>query len=183
MLSLSFAAGLPASGGNADQPILLPAIYDIVWSAVSFAIIFLLFWKFVFPAMRRVLAERAERIEGGVARAEAMQEEARSALAQYQAQLAKARDEAATIREKAEAEKAQIIAEARSEAQQQAASIIASANAQIAAERAKAAAELRRTTGDLATDLAERIIGESLDRDRARSVVDRFIAELEQAGR
>lgn len=183
--SLAALAAIPAasesSGG--EQSILLPAIYDIVWSAVSFAIIFWLFAKFVMPRMRTMLAERTEKIEGGVARAEEMQAEARAALAQYQAQLATARDEAAAIREKAEAEKVQIIAEARREAETQASSIHASAAAQIAAERAKAAAELRRDAGSTATDLAEKIIGESLDRDRARSVVDRFITELEQAGR
>ena len=186
-MSWSLAAGVSAAVAAAsegeEQSILLPAVYDIVWSAVSFAIIFVLFWKFVMPRMKSTLAERTERIEGGVARAEAMQEEARASLAQYQAKLATARDEAAAIREKAEAEKAQIIAEARREAEAQAAAIHANAAAQIAAERAKAAADLRRSAGATATDLAEKIIGESLDRDRARGVVDRFIAELEQAGR
>jgi len=144
-MSWSLAAGVAAaaSEGEGEQSILLPAVYDIVWSAVSFAIIFILFMKYVLPRMRASLAERTERIEGGVARAEAMQEEARASLAQYQAKLATARDEAAAIREKAEAEKAQIIAEARREAEVQAAAIHATATSQIAAERAKAAAELR----------------------------------------
>ena len=187
-MTWSLAAGAmavvpTATEGSGEESILLPAIYDIVWSAVSFAIIFWLFWKFVLPRMRTILAERTEKIEGGMLRAEEMQAEARASLARYQAQLATARDEAAAIREKAEAEKAQIIAEARREAEAQASAIAVTASAQIAAERAKAAAELRKDAGATATDLAEKIIGESLDRDRARSVVDRFIAELEQAGR
>ena len=41
---------------------------------------------------------------------------------------------------------------------------------------------LRREAGTVAADLAEKIVGESLDRERANAVVDRFIAELEQAG-
>ena len=42
---------------------------------------------------------------------------------------------------------------------------------------------LQRDVGDLALQLASKIVGESLtDDERARATVDRFIAELEQAG-
>ncbi len=157
--------------------------YDIIWGGLSFLIIFLLFWKYVMPRLRTIMAERTEQIEGGMAKAEQMQAEAKDSLRQYQAQLARARDEATSIRERAESEKLQIIAEARREAEMAAAAIQANAAAQIQAERAKATADLRKDAGTVATDLAERIIGESLDRDRSRAVVDRFIAELEQAGR
>jgi F-type H+-transporting ATPase subunit b len=171
-----------ASEGEAENP-LLPAGYDILWSTVCFVIIFLLFWKYVMPRLRDIMAERSAQIEGGIAKAESMQAEARDSLVHYQAQLARARDEAAAIREKAESERLQIIAEARREAEAAAAAIQANATASIQAEHAKATAELRRDAGTMATDLAERIIGESLDRDRANAVVDRFIADLEQAGR
>jgi F-type H+-transporting ATPase subunit b len=43
-------------------------------------------------------------------------------------------------------------------------------------------AALSRDVGRLATDLAERIIGESLDPQRTSATVDRFIADLEAAG-
>ena len=171
-----------ATEGESENP-LLPAAYDIIWSTVCFIIIFSLFWKYVMPRLREIMAERAAQIEGGIAKAETMQAEARDALVHYQAQLARARDEAAAIREKAESERLQIIAEARREATEAATAIQANATASIQAERAKATAELRREAGTMATDLAEKIIGESLDRERANAVVDRFIADLEQAGR
>lgn len=186
MLSNSIATvtSVAAAGGDSDQPILLPASYDIIWGGLSFLIVFILFWKFVLPRMQEALAERTEKIEGGIAKAEEMQAEAQASLAQYHQQLAQARDEAAAIREKAQAEKAHIIEEARREAAEAAAQVTANAEAQIAAERAKAAAELRKSAGSLATDLAEKIIGENLDEQRSSAVIDRFIAELEasQAG-
>jgi F-type H+-transporting ATPase subunit b len=186
-MALSVVTGVAASlsaasEGEAQNP-LLPEMYDIIWGGLSFLIIFVLFWKYVMPRLRETLAARTEQIEGGMAKAEQMQAEAKAHLAHYQAQLAGAREEAAAIREKAEAEKALIIAEARREAEEAAAAVAANATAQIAAERAKAAAELRKDAGRVATDLAEKIVGESLDEARARSVVDRFIADLEQAGR
>ena len=45
-----------------EPSILLPAMYDVVWSTVVFVIVFLLFWKFVLPKFQEVLAEREDRI-------------------------------------------------------------------------------------------------------------------------
>lgn len=60
--------------------------------------------------------------------------------------------------------------------------MLATAKSQIEAERAQAVGQLRAEVGGLATTLAGRIVGESLDDDeRARRTVDRFIAELDQA--
>ena len=67
---------------------LLPATYDIVWSAVIFLVILVVFWKFVLPTFNRVLDERAEKIQGGIEKAERVQAEADAALAEYQKQLA-----------------------------------------------------------------------------------------------
>lgn len=184
MTTLSFASGIVTAvtaASESDEPILLPASYDIIWGGLSFLIVFLLFWKFVLPRMKESLAERTELIEGGIARAEQMQAEAKASLEQYQAQLAEARDEAAAIREKAHAEKIQIIDEARKAAEEAAAQVTANAMTQIQAEKAKATAELRREAGGIAADLAEKIIGESLDRERSAAVVDRFIAELDSS--
>jgi F-type H+-transporting ATPase subunit b len=180
MLSPALAFVLPlASSGEGDENILLPAVYDIIWGGLSFLIVFVLFWKYVLPRLRETLEERTELIEGGIARADQMQVEAKQSLEQYQAQLAQARDEAAEIREKAQAEKLVIIEEARREAQAAAEQVTANATAQIEAERAKAVADLRRESGGAAVDLAERIIGDSLDAQRSQAVIDQFIGGLE----
>ena len=58
--------------------------------------------------------------------------------------------------------------------------IKAAAGAQLEAERNQIVAQLRTEVGGLATTLAGRIVGESLDDDeRARRTVDRFLADLE----
>ena len=52
--------------------------------------------------------------------------------------------------------------------------------AQIEAERQQAVTSLRAEVGALATSLAGRIVGESLDDEaRQRRVVERFLADLE----
>ena len=61
--------------------------------------------------------------------------------------------------------------------------ITESAQAQIEAERQQALTALRTEVGTLATELASRIVGESLtDEARQSRMVDRFLDELEVAG-
>lgn len=99
MLSAILAA---AAEAEATPNPLLPEIYDLIWSAVCFAII-LFVWKFL-PAIKKTLDARAEAIEGGIKKAEIAQAEAAAALAQYQDQLAEGRAEAAKIRDQARAD-------------------------------------------------------------------------------
>jgi F-type H+-transporting ATPase subunit b len=144
-----------------------------------------LIWFFVarkaVPKIQKVLDERQETIEGGIERAKAVQAEAEETLQQYQAQLAEARQEAAQMREKAKEQGAAIIAEMREEAQAEAQRIVDNAHAQIEADRQQALVQLRTEIGQLSTDLASRIVGETLQDQEAQSrVIDRFLAELEQ---
>ena len=159
---------------------LLPHTAEIVLSLVVFGVIFYLIAKLVVPAFEKAYAERTAAIEGGIEEAQSAQKEAQAALEKYTAQLAEARHEAAQIREEAKEQGAQIIAELRAQAQEEAARITATAHAQVEAERSQALAQLKSEVGSLATDLAGRIVGESLeDEARQRRTVERFITELE----
>ena len=103
-----------AADSSAEQPsVLLPAIYDIIWGGLSFIIVLVLFSKFVMPRMREITAERTEKIEGGLARAEKSQAEAAELLAQYREALDSANKEASDIRAAAQAERIAIIDEAK----------------------------------------------------------------------
>lgn len=176
MLSAILAA---AAEEEVPNP-LLPAVYDIIWSAVCFAIILFFFvWKFL-PAIKQTLDARAEAIEGGIKKAEIAQAEAAAALAEYKDQLAEGRAEAAAIREQARVDGTKIINELKEQASVEAARVTANAQAQIEAERQSALVSLRQEVGSLAIDLASGVIGQSLSDDKkASSLVDQFLADLE----
>lgn len=159
---------------------LLPHPVEIALSLLVFGLLFLLVRKFVVPAFEATYAERTTAIEGGLAAAETKQAEADAKLAELEKQLADARHEAARIREEAREQGAQIIAEMREQAQAESTRITEHGKAQIEAERQQAVTSLRTEVGALATTLAGRIVGESLDDDeRSSRVVDRFLADLE----
>lgn len=161
---------------------IIPHPGEIIVGFICFGIIVWVFTKKVVPALEKVYAERVASIEGGMEEAEKAQKEAEAALAEYKAQLAEARTEANAIREEARADAAAVASEVREKAHAEATRIVESAQRQIEAERQQAVTSLRSEVGRLATDLAGRIVGESLeDSARQSRVVDRFLAELEQA--
>jgi len=169
-----------AAEEGADQNPLIPAWYDIIWSAVCFVIILFVVWKVALPKMKTLLDERAAAIEGNIAKADEAQREAEAALAAYTAQLAEARKEAGEIRDAAREDGKKIVAEAKEHAAAEAARLTATAHTQIEAERQSALVSLRGEVGTLALDLAGGVIGETLSDDaKAQAVVDRFLAELE----
>jgi len=153
---------------------------EVIASLVFLAILYFVFRKMVVPRFEATYAERTAAIQGGIEKAEKAQEEAAAALQQYNDQLAEARTEAARIREDAKTQGTQILAEMREQAQAEAARIKTQAEAQLLAERTQVMTQLRNEIGGLATTLAGRIVGESLEDDeRARRTVDRFLADLE----
>lgn len=161
---------------------LLPATYDIVWSAVCFVIILVVVWKIALPKMATMLDARSAAIEGNIEKADIAQRRAEAALEEYTAQLADARKEAGQIRDAAREEGKQIVSESRELATADAERIKLAASAQIEAERQSALVSLRAEVGSIALDLAGNVIGETLKDDaRATQVVDRFITELEGA--
>ncbi len=165
---------------TAQNP-LLPTTSELIIGTVAFFIVFGALGKVLLPRLQTTLAERTDAIEGGMHRAEELQAEARRALEEYQARIAEARQEASRLREQAREEGAQIIAEMREQAQGEARRLLESAEAQLDVQRQQALAALRRDVGALATDLASRIVGESLaDEARRSRIVDRFLDEIEQ---
>ncbi|MGW1066458.1 F0F1 ATP synthase subunit B [Streptomyces aureus] len=160
---------------------LVPPIPELVIGLLAFVIVFgFLAWKLL-PNINKVLEQRREAIEGGIEKAEAAQTEAQSVLEQYKAQLAEARHEAARLRQDAQEQGATLIAEMRAEGQRQRDEIVAAGHTQIEADRKAAAQSLRQDVGTLATDLAGKLVGESLeDHARQSRVIDRFLSELEE---
>jgi F-type H+-transporting ATPase subunit b len=159
---------------------LIPHTGEIVLAVVVFLILVWLIKKFVMPGFEQTFAARTEAIEGGLEKAEAKQAEADAALDELNKRLSEARHEAARIREDAREQGAQIIVEMREQAQEESARITSQANAQIEAQKQLVLAQLKTEVGTLATSLAGRIVGESLeDEARQRRTVERFIAELE----
>src|ERR1700734_1482651 len=167
---------------DSTQNPLLPTGSELILGIVCFVIVFGILGKMLLPRISKTLSEREDAIQGGINRADEAQAEAQAVLQQYRAQLDDARHEASRIREEAHEQGAQIIAEMRERAEAEARRIADAAQSQIEADRQQALVSLRGGVGSLATELASRIVGESLtDVARQTRMVDRFLDELDSA--
>ena len=179
-LFASATTAVQAASGEADKLPILPHYGELIFGFVAIAILYFIVKSKVVPNLEKAYADRTAAIEGGMHKAEEAQQQAQAALEQYQAQLTEARAEAARIREEAREQGAAIVVEMRGHAQAEAARITEAAHKQIEAERQQAVVSLRSEVGRLSTDLASRIVGESLHEEtRQKGIVDRFLAELE----
>ena len=178
MISRILAAAVE-EGAEAPNP-LIPAVYDIVWSSVVFVVLLTFFWFKVLPGFKKMLDERAKAIEGRLAEAEAAQRSAEERTAFIEAEQAKLRNESSSIREEARSEGAAILAEMKAQASAEAERLQQAVKSSLEAEREVAQRVLRAEIGELAIELASRIVGQKLQEDAvANKVVDDFIAELE----
>jgi F-type H+-transporting ATPase subunit b len=176
-----FATILAAESEEMPSVLAVP-LDELIIGLIAFLLVFGTLAKFVLPKIKATLEERADLIEGGLERAGKAEEAAAVVLAEYQKQLAGAREEASAIRTAAQADRTAIVEEARNEARIAAASVTATAEAAMAAERAQAVSALTRQVGELALSLADKVVGEALSNDaRVASTVDAFIADLERA--
>jgi F-type H+-transporting ATPase subunit b len=144
---------------------------------IVFALILLFLYKKVIPRISAMIEKRQETIRQQFEDAEKAKEEAEKAKKEYTDALAETRKEISRLREEANAEKAQIIEEARSTARVEAEAVAEQERAKLATERQQVLMSLRNEIGELAFTLSEKIVRDTLrDDDRQRKLVDDFSA-------
>jgi F-type H+-transporting ATPase subunit b len=165
-------------GAAEEHNPILPETDEIIVGGLAFLLVFLALRRFAFPRLGEAMKARTEKIRGDLEKAEKAKGDAESALQKYEDQLREARAEAGGIideaRKTAEQMRKDLMAKAEDESRQ----VVAKAQEEIRAERDRALQDLRSEVGALSVDLAERVVGQTLDRDRQLKLVDDYIEEL-----
>ena len=168
---------VPDDCQKAPSP-LLPAKNEVIWGSAAFAVLLLAMWKFGVPAVKNMEKAREDRIRNDLEGAEKARTEAEAEKAQYQEQIADARNEAGRIIEEARQSAEQVRRDLIVRAEAEATEIRQRAQADIATQQERALAELRTEVTQLSIDLAERIVEHNLDRDTQLRLVDSFIDQV-----
>ena len=162
---------------EAPSPI-MPATNELIWGSLSFVALFFLLQRFAFPAIRKSMDARAERIRTSLAEAEQAKTEAQSILAEYQAKLADAKAESARIIEEARQSADKLRQDLRRQAEAEVAASKQRAQEEIEAAVARATADLRTSVRELTLELAEKVVARNLDRETNLALIDQFIDEI-----
>ena len=145
---------------------------------INFGILFGLLFFLLYKPMRRTFDERSNRIKESMEQAEQIKEQMAGTEEQVKEQLAAARREGQDVLAQAAQMGERLKEEARGEARQEAEVIVARARTEIERERDEAIDEVKRQFVDLAITAAEKVVNETLDREKHRRLIEEV---LEQA--
>lgn len=152
----------------------------VFWMFVSFAVLFLILWKFAWPAIMKGVDSRAELIDQGVLYAQQAKEQLDSAKLQAEKFEEQARARQAEIVREAEKMKSQIIEEARTEAAREAKKEMDSARVAIEQARKEAQQSFRNEVSAFAFDIAGRVVRNELADPKAQAkLVDSILDQIE----
>jgi F-type H+-transporting ATPase subunit b len=175
--------GVLAEAAKVSQPEdLYPKASELVVGLIAFAILFFFMLKWVLPRFRQVLEDRRVLIQGDMEKAEATRTQADQVLNEYRANLAGARDEANRIIEEARKTADQLRRDIQAKAEQESQATVAHAQEEIRAERDRVFEELRAQVGDIAVELAGRVVGQSLDKSTHERLIDEYIDQVASGG-
>ena len=150
---------------------------NFIGQLINFLILLGLLTFFGYKPIRKMLDERSDRIKKSMEHVEATKQEYESAQIEIQKQISKARDEGKSIVGQSEMAGERIKEEARQEARKEAHAIVERTRQELERERDKAINELRKEFVDTAILAAERIISETLDKEKHRSLIEKTLKE------
>ena len=172
-----------AEGGSVDDcqaapNQLLPETNEIIWGAFGFLVVFFFVAKFGYPAMKKSMDARTERIRNDLDAAETQRTEADQLLADYRSQLADAKNESARIIEEARQSADALKRDQEARLQSELADLRNKATADIEAAKTQAIADLRGEVAQLAVGAAEVVVGKNLDQATQVQLIEDYINQV-----
>lgn len=151
-----------------DTHFLTPLLF---WSAVSFAILLFLLKRYAFPAITEILDARERTITENLAKADRARKDAEQLLAEYQAKLKAAQQDATAMIDQARKQAQQVAEDNQRRVKEDTDRMLATAREEMARERTRVSKELKDQAVELVIAASERILKRSLtDADQKRLV-------------
>lgn len=149
----------------------------LIEQALAFLILVFVLGKWVYPALIKAVDNRRDTIEAGLKEAKKSQEAAERAQTQVAELLEQARKEADDVLARTHQEAAAIVNEAEEKAKHRAEQIVADARTQLDVDVRKAREALKTETIKLVATATERIIGERLNEGKDGALIKAALQE------
>ena len=144
----------------------------------AFLIVLFILRRYVLPPISKIIDERQATIRQALADADEAKQRAADAEEEYKRIVSEARQQARSVVEEANRQAEQARADRREQAEAEYQRIVSSAYADIEAQSRRARQELREQAAEMAIAVAEKVIGQGLDRQAQSALIDRTIAEV-----
>jgi F-type H+-transporting ATPase subunit b len=161
------------------NPLVNPEIGLLVWTTVSFAVLFFLLAKFAWKPIMAAIYTRERSIEDALLKAEAAKEEMSRLTSENESLLKQARAERDVILHEAKKVKDQIIADAKEAAHTEGARMIEMARIEINSQKAIAMADVKNQVASLSLEIAEKVLKLQLaDQKKQDELVSQLLKEV-----
>ena len=145
----------------------------LFWSVVSFGIMLFLLWKFALPSVFEILDARERRIRDSLDEAERQRKEAEQRLAEYDAKVKAASEEAERHMDQARQRAQRLLEDNQKKLEAETTRMLSEARQEIEREQWQAIQGVKSTAVNLAIQLTERVLERNLsDKDRSRFTDD-----------
>ena len=157
----------------------MPEIGLVIWMFISFALLFLILWRFAWPFIIDTLEKRADVIDKGVVYAQNAKEQLDNARVDAQNIIADAQKRQAEILRDADRMKVSMIEEAKAAASAEAKKVMESSQQSIEQARKESEAQLRKEVSAFALEIAEKVVRQNLSDDKAQTeLVEKLLSEV-----
>ena len=157
---------------------LWPEGYELLWFSIAFLIVFALLYKLAWPAIKKGLAARTDRIAKELDEASAQSSAAEAEAARIRQALGDIDAERERILAEADRQAAAVLEEGRARLAQEVREVEARGQADIAAARSRAGNELRAEIARLSSEAIERVVARALDGATHQQLVENFISRV-----
>lgn len=157
---------------------IFPAVDEIVWGGAAFLILLtFMLWK-GYPAVRRAMDMRSEKIRVDLDAADTAKAEAMRMRSEYEAKLVDAKVDAESVIDEARVQAEELKKILQDRVQEELAEQKIRAAEDIQNAKRQAVNDLRSDVLAIAVGAAEKIVGVSLNAEAHRALVDRYIDDM-----
>ena len=164
------AAGLPQLDITTFSP-------QVIWLVLSFIVLYVIMAKSALPRIGQILEERQHRISDNLKKAEQLKVDAEAAAEAYEKSLTDSRTKAQTLLRETRESAAEDAAKRQADLADRLGKEIAQAEARIADAKDNALADARTVAAEIASEVAGRLTGDTLDAKDAEKAIAAVVEE------
>ena len=158
--------------------LLIPSTGLLFWMSLTFLVVLFILWKFGFPVITSMVAERKAFIDDSLRKAHEANERLANIQKESESILQEAREKQAQILKEAADTRDAIVEKVQDKARQEGARLLEDARVAIDQERKAAIADIRKQVATLSVEIAEKVLKKNLQGDQAQmDLIDRMLED------
>ena len=159
--------------------LLIPSTGLLFWMSLTFFVVLFILWKFGFPVITNMVAERKAFIDDSLRKAHEANERLANIQKESESILQEAREKQALILKEAADARDAIVEKAQEKARQEGARLLEDARIAIDQERKAAIADIRKQVATLSVEIAEKVLRQNLKDDKSQmDFIDRMLDDV-----